>query len=85
MVLRAQLICMHNIHRGLAGRKEKGVVWNHSDRTSNISKHIARWQSVVDRFSFESVEDKERVMGWTGADPSTFWLQSKLPGVRWRG
>ena len=26
VVLRAQLICMHNIRRGLAGRKEKGVV-----------------------------------------------------------
>ena len=67
---------MHNIRRGLAGRREKGVVWRDSDRSINIRKRITCWLSVIERFSFESVEDKERVKCWTGADPCFFWLKS---------
>ena len=76
VVLRAQLICMHNIRRGLAGRREKGVVWAGSDRTKHIRQHIDRWLGVVDRFTFETAEDRRKVISWTGVDPSVFWLQS---------
>ena len=43
--------------------------------TQQISALIDRWKSVVDRFTFESEEDKIRIMSWTGKSP-LFWIES---------
>ena len=43
--------------------------------TQQISALIDRWKSVVDRFTFESEEDKIRIMSWTGKSPLT-WIDS---------
>ena len=66
-VLRAQLICMHNIRRGLSGYK--GVYWHKDEVARQIAAIMDRWKSVVNRFTFESVEDKLRIMSWTGRGP----------------
>ena len=73
MVLRAQLICLHNIRRGLSGYK--GVYWPEDDVAQQMATLVDRWRAVVDRFTFESEDDKVRIMSWTGHGPLT-WLES---------
>ena len=64
---------MHNIRRGLSGYK--GVFWHEDEVAQQIAALIDRWKSVVDRFTFESEEDKIRIMSWTGKSPLT-WVES---------
>ena len=73
VALRAQLICMINIRRGLRGYKH--VHWPAEDRQRNIASLIHRWRDVVDRFTFECDADKLKIMSWTGKDPS-FWIEN---------
>ena len=73
VALRAQLICMINIRRGLCGYKH--VYWPAEDRQRNIASLIHRWRDVVDRFTFECDADKLKIMSWTGKDPS-FWIEN---------
>ena len=74
MALRAQLICMIHIRRGLCGYKH--IYWNNEDRTRNICVLIDRWRAVVDRFTFESEEHKLEIMSWSGTSPQ-FWTESE--------
>ena len=74
ITLRAQLICMINIRRGLCGYRH--VLWDEDSRTHNITVLVARWKAIVDRFTFESEEAKEEIMSWTGTPPE-FWLNSE--------
>ena len=48
IALRAQLICMINIRRGLCGYRH--VYWDEKQRTQNITTLIDRWRGIVDRF-----------------------------------
>ena len=76
-VLRAQLICMHNIRRGLSGYK--GVYWQEGEVVQQIVALIDRWKSVVDRFTFESEEEKLRIMSWTGRGPLAWTEVDEVP------
>ena len=64
-VLRARMIYMINIRRGLCGYKH--VFWKEEDRTRNICVLIDRWRAVVDRFTFESEERKLEIMSWSAS------------------
>jgi hypothetical protein len=64
---------MHNIRRGLSGYK--GVFWSDEEVLEQIASLINRWKSVVDRFTFETEEDKIRIMSWTGKGPGV-WLEA---------
>jgi len=64
---------MINIRRGLCGYKH--VYWSAEDRQRNITSLVHRWRDVVDRFTFETEEDKLNIMSWTGKSPN-FWIEN---------
>ena len=65
---------MINIRRGLCGFKH--VYWQKEDRTRHITELINRWRAVVDRFTFESEEQKLEIMSWSGTSPQ-YWTESE--------
>ena len=73
VALRAQLIALVNIRRGLCGYKH--VFWVKEERQRNIAGLVHKWRDVVDRFTFETEEDKLRIMSWTGKSPN-FWIEN---------
>ena len=73
IALRAQLIALVNIRRGLCGFKH--VTWAKEEKQRNVAALIHKWRAVVDKFTFECEEDKLRIMSWTGSSPS-FWIEN---------